>query len=288
MCAMNNTCPRWRALRRGKRWHPSPPVAQSVDVTKVHQDASRWMLRPDLDTTRGRRGRAALHRTHRVRAAQQEPPRSLRLGVDRQSASLVAQPEDRVQPARVGRGDDDAPLHQGAHLKALEGDVLDLLVKEPDVVVVGSGPTAVVGRLRCWKSTRFAMPSRMFRQMLSRARSSDAGARPDGRRRHLQDKAPVEIDLQAVCFKEQSIVGVHAYTTDDVRRAIELIASGALRLDRFPTTVRRPPRRRRRLGQDALRTVPVRTGSDRSDRRLLDGCHAPASGNSLGFSPYAA
>lgn len=48
-------------------------------------------------------------------------------------------------------------------------------------------------------------------------------------------KQPTPVDLQAVCFKEQSIVGVRVYTTADVTRAIELIASGALGLDRFPT-----------------------------------------------------
>ena len=49
-------------------------------------------------------------------------------------------------------------------------------------------------------------------------------------------KQPVPIDLQAVCFKEQTLVGVRVYTTADMTRAIELIASGDLTLDRFPTT----------------------------------------------------
>jgi threonine dehydrogenase-like Zn-dependent dehydrogenase len=40
-----------------------------------------------------------------------------------------------------------------------------------------------------------------------------------------------------VCFKEQNIVGVRVYTSADVTRAIELIAAGALGLDRFPTKV---------------------------------------------------
>lgn len=48
-------------------------------------------------------------------------------------------------------------------------------------------------------------------------------------------KQPTPLDLQAVCFKEQSLVGVRVYTSADVARAIELIASGALALDRFPT-----------------------------------------------------
>jgi (R,R)-butanediol dehydrogenase/meso-butanediol dehydrogenase/diacetyl reductase len=48
-------------------------------------------------------------------------------------------------------------------------------------------------------------------------------------------KQPTALDLQAVCFKEQTVIGVRVYTTKDVTRAIELIASGALRLDRFPS-----------------------------------------------------
>jgi (R,R)-butanediol dehydrogenase/meso-butanediol dehydrogenase/diacetyl reductase len=48
-------------------------------------------------------------------------------------------------------------------------------------------------------------------------------------------KQPTALDLQAVCFKEQTILGVGVYTPQDVTWAIELIASGALGLDRFPT-----------------------------------------------------
>ena len=48
-------------------------------------------------------------------------------------------------------------------------------------------------------------------------------------------KQPTPLDLQAVSFKEQTIVGVRVYTSADVTRAIELIASDALSLDRFPT-----------------------------------------------------
>ena len=48
-------------------------------------------------------------------------------------------------------------------------------------------------------------------------------------------KQPTALDLQAVCFKEQTIVGVRVYTSLDITSAIELIASGALGLDRFPT-----------------------------------------------------
>ncbi|HEY3436267.1 MAG TPA: zinc-binding dehydrogenase, partial [Actinotalea sp.] len=50
-------------------------------------------------------------------------------------------------------------------------------------------------------------------------------------------KQPTPLDLQAVCFKEQTVVGVRVYTSADVTRAIELIASDALGLDRFPTRV---------------------------------------------------
>lgn len=48
-------------------------------------------------------------------------------------------------------------------------------------------------------------------------------------------KQPAAVDLRAVCFKEQSMVGVRVYTSDDVARAIELIASDALGLAAFPT-----------------------------------------------------
>ena len=48
-------------------------------------------------------------------------------------------------------------------------------------------------------------------------------------------KQPVAVDLQAVCFKEQTMAGVRVYTSADVRRAIHLIATDALGLDRFPT-----------------------------------------------------
>ncbi len=48
-------------------------------------------------------------------------------------------------------------------------------------------------------------------------------------------KQPAALDLQAVCFKEQTIVGVRVYTSRNVTEAIELIASGALGLERFPT-----------------------------------------------------
>ncbi|RYV49723.1 zinc-dependent alcohol dehydrogenase [Pengzhenrongella frigida] len=48
-------------------------------------------------------------------------------------------------------------------------------------------------------------------------------------------KQPTAIDLQAVCFKEQTVVGVRVYTSANVTRAIELIATGVLGLERFPT-----------------------------------------------------
>lgn len=50
-------------------------------------------------------------------------------------------------------------------------------------------------------------------------------------------KEPAAVDLQAVCFKEQSVVGVRVYTREDVRTAIDLIAHNALGLDRFPVSV---------------------------------------------------
>ncbi len=48
-------------------------------------------------------------------------------------------------------------------------------------------------------------------------------------------KQPPPVDLQADCFKEQNIIGVRVYTSADVTRAIELIATDALDLARFPT-----------------------------------------------------
>jgi len=48
-------------------------------------------------------------------------------------------------------------------------------------------------------------------------------------------KQPTPVDLQSVCFKEQTVIGVRVYTSADVTRAIELIATDALGLDRFPT-----------------------------------------------------
>jgi len=48
-------------------------------------------------------------------------------------------------------------------------------------------------------------------------------------------KEPSALDLQAICFKEQSLVGVRVYTSADLTRAIELIAADALNLIAFPT-----------------------------------------------------
>ncbi|GAA1870141.1 zinc-dependent alcohol dehydrogenase [Myceligenerans crystallogenes] len=47
-------------------------------------------------------------------------------------------------------------------------------------------------------------------------------------------KQPVPVDLQAVCFKEQTLVGVRVYTRDDVAEAVRLVASGELGLERLP------------------------------------------------------
>ncbi|HEV6953633.1 MAG TPA: alcohol dehydrogenase catalytic domain-containing protein [Promicromonospora sp.] len=48
-------------------------------------------------------------------------------------------------------------------------------------------------------------------------------------------KEPGPVDLREVSFKELVVRGVRVYTTDDVRRAIELVADGSLGLDRLPT-----------------------------------------------------
>lgn len=50
-------------------------------------------------------------------------------------------------------------------------------------------------------------------------------------------KAPAPIDLRDVCFKELTMHGVRVYTTQDVARAVELVASDALELSRLPVTV---------------------------------------------------
>lgn len=50
-------------------------------------------------------------------------------------------------------------------------------------------------------------------------------------------KAPAPVDLQAVCFKELSVRGVRVYTRADVVRAIDLVAEGALDLERLPVQV---------------------------------------------------
>jgi threonine dehydrogenase-like Zn-dependent dehydrogenase len=50
-------------------------------------------------------------------------------------------------------------------------------------------------------------------------------------------KAPAPVDLRAVCFKELSVRGVRVYTRADVVRAIELVATDALGLDRVPVQV---------------------------------------------------
>lgn len=48
-------------------------------------------------------------------------------------------------------------------------------------------------------------------------------------------KAPAPVDLRDVCFKELVVRGVRVYTRDDVVRAIQLVADGALGLEALPT-----------------------------------------------------
>ena len=50
-------------------------------------------------------------------------------------------------------------------------------------------------------------------------------------------KEPVPVDLQGICFREQSLQGVRVYTSADVRRAVRLVAEDVLGLAAFPTTV---------------------------------------------------
>jgi 2-desacetyl-2-hydroxyethyl bacteriochlorophyllide A dehydrogenase len=50
-------------------------------------------------------------------------------------------------------------------------------------------------------------------------------------------KKPVELDLQALTFAENTVVGVRVYTRAAVERAVELIESRELGLDSLPTQV---------------------------------------------------
>jgi 2-desacetyl-2-hydroxyethyl bacteriochlorophyllide A dehydrogenase len=50
-------------------------------------------------------------------------------------------------------------------------------------------------------------------------------------------KKPVELDLQAITFAENTLVGVRVYTRAAVERAVALIEAGELGLDRVPTQV---------------------------------------------------
>lgn len=50
-------------------------------------------------------------------------------------------------------------------------------------------------------------------------------------------KHPAEVDLRRLNFAEQRLQGVRVYTTEDVRRAVELVATDALGLGRLPVRV---------------------------------------------------
>jgi threonine dehydrogenase-like Zn-dependent dehydrogenase len=50
-------------------------------------------------------------------------------------------------------------------------------------------------------------------------------------------KAPAALDLQAIAFAEQRLVGVRVYTRADVERAVALIESDELDLGRIPVRV---------------------------------------------------
>ena len=50
-------------------------------------------------------------------------------------------------------------------------------------------------------------------------------------------KAPTEIGLQAVAFKELTMIGVRVYTRADMERAVELIGAGTLGLERLPVEI---------------------------------------------------
>lgn len=50
-------------------------------------------------------------------------------------------------------------------------------------------------------------------------------------------KRPVEVDLQAIAFAEQHVVGVRVYTRANMERAVELVEADALGLGRLPVEV---------------------------------------------------
>ncbi|KRF06345.1 hypothetical protein ASH00_08885 [Arthrobacter sp. Soil782] len=50
-------------------------------------------------------------------------------------------------------------------------------------------------------------------------------------------KKPVEVDLQALAFAENTVVGVRVYTRADVEKAVDLLESGVLQLGRLPVEV---------------------------------------------------
>ena len=50
-------------------------------------------------------------------------------------------------------------------------------------------------------------------------------------------KHPAEVDLRRLNFAEQRMQGVRVYTSDDMRRAVELVAEDALGLGRLPVRV---------------------------------------------------
>jgi (R,R)-butanediol dehydrogenase/meso-butanediol dehydrogenase/diacetyl reductase len=50
-------------------------------------------------------------------------------------------------------------------------------------------------------------------------------------------KKPTEIDLQALTFAENTLVGVRVYTRADIEKAVELIENDTLRLGRLPVEV---------------------------------------------------
>lgn len=50
-------------------------------------------------------------------------------------------------------------------------------------------------------------------------------------------KKPTEVDLQALTFAENTVVGVRVYTRADVEKAVELLESDVLKLGRLPVEV---------------------------------------------------
>jgi (R,R)-butanediol dehydrogenase/meso-butanediol dehydrogenase/diacetyl reductase len=77
-------------------------------------------------------------------------------------------------------------------------------------------------------------------------------------------KEPVEVDLQALTFRENTVVGVRVYTRQNFERSVSLIESGVLKLDRVPVEIFPLNRTRKAFDRamSASGTLKVFVGAD--------------------------